>query len=314
MPASSPLNEAKGGPELSAHGNRVRLTNPGAVYRAVGGGVDVFALHLSDEAEAARLPLFRVEEGGFLFGLGQVNDVCLLAVPVAGARAEAMAANTDIPLTASVDAWISKLLQMLAATPPQQVQNNAVLGLWTLEPEHAIRPAQTLAWVWTVEGEASICGAMPVPGAGATPLPVSPSCFITATSTAPATLQAVSTESLLTSGATGDPLTRTFTAFGEAFLPRIAEKISNARTADKTLLSARQAASHTLWQRARLRLTHAIEEDAAPIAPASRWDDDPVFQAVAVLAGEVGARENAPSGENAIPAEIRDRLEAIGRA
>jgi NHLM bacteriocin system ABC transporter ATP-binding protein len=183
--------------------------------------------------------------------------------------------------------------------------------MWTLGPERAIRPAQALAWVWAVEGEAFICGAMLVPGAGATPLPVSLSCFITAT--APATLQAVSTETLLASGAEGDALARTFTAFGEAFLPRIAAEISHAREADTLQLSARQSASRTLWQRARDRLSRAIE-DAAPIAPASRWDDDPVFQAVAVLAGETGARENAPAGENAIPAGIRDRLEAIGRA
>ncbi len=310
MLVSSPLSSAVPQVHAAAESGQ-RLDGPGKAFRASGGAVDVFALALKEGVQTGRLPLFRVEDGGFLFGLGQTDAVCLLAVPAAGARLEAADTGATADVAAAIDAWTGRLMQALDVAPPKQVASLAATGMWALAAGHSARPASGAVWIWAVNGEAAILGAIPVPGAGATPLPVTSRTFVTAD--APAVLQAVTTAVLLTSGAHEDALKRLFANLGAHLLDLFAARMTAAREAERTQLAARQAASGTIWRRAQSRLASVLDSDA-PIAQASRWDSDAVFQSVSILAGEAGARAVAPAGEGVIPPSIKDRLDAIGRA
>jgi ATP-binding cassette subfamily C protein len=313
MPGSSTYsNVAPGGAAVEqSHEHGLRLTEPGTLFKVVGGAADVFAARFSGETQTARLPLYRVEAGEMLIGLGEAGDLYLLAVPAAGARIEPVALDEAGHLASAIDLWIDRLMQALDVIPPAHVTSVAALGMWTLAAESAARPASGVVWMWTVSGEASLLGTLPVPQAGSTPLPLTSRAFVTIATQA--TLQATGTEALLAASVTPDSLVRLFAPLGDQILPLLAARMTATQDAERNQLAARRSVNARLWLRTQARLGRALDEDA-PIAQASAWDHDNVFRAAELLAKHAGAHIVAPKSEGALSSAPGDRLEAIGRA
>jgi NHLM bacteriocin system ABC transporter ATP-binding protein len=309
--SSTPNSNAPGRTPPEGHEHGLRLVEPGSLFRARGGGVDIFAAAFAGEVQTARLPLFRVEDGEALIGLGQAGGLCLLAVPAAGARIEVETFDGPTALSPAVDLWIERLVQALDISPPAQVKSIAAPGMWTLEAGSAGRPASQVVWVWTVSGEAAFLGAIPVPQAGDPPLALTSRSFVTAA--AQTTLQATTTEPLLAAGIAQDGLGRLFAPLGERLLPLFAARIEAIRQQERTRFETRQSLTAALWERTQARLDRVLTEDE-PIAAATDWDRDDVFDATRLIAAAAGVRAVAPRGEGALPKSAVDRLEAIGRA
>ncbi len=263
MPGSSPPNKAAETPRPEGNagpGNALRLDKPGRVFRMTGGGADVFALGLDGAAKAMRLPMFRVEDGGCLVGLGVAAGICLIAVPVAGARIETVEAAGAMDagaLAVGIDGWVTQVVDAVTIAQPPQVTAIAETGLWSLTPGRAVRPASGVVWLNAVSGEAGVFGSIPVPAAIATPLPVTPNGFVTAAD--PASLNARSTEAQLASGNGSVDLAALFGALGETLLPLISRQ----------LLAAEQEL-HAPPCRTSGRRPHALAPRATPSRPGAR--------------------------------------------
>ncbi len=316
MPVSSPPNNTPSGLSKKAgagHGKALRLTDAGRLFRATGGGVDVFALGLDGPLEAHRLPLFRVEEGEFLAGLGFAAHICLIGVPAAGAKLEPIETPGGMEtgaLAAGIDGWVARVMRAAAIPPPVQVYALAEGGLWSLIPDRAIRPETSVMWLNAITGEAAILGSIPIPSAMNTPVPVAPDGFVIAATQAKLNARPSSVQ--FASACEHSDLAEVFGALGERLLPLISARLAAATQDQKQRLAESQTVGRTLWQRAIDRLDRVLDSGAA-IMPPSQWDNDDVFCTLKALAAFAGVRAVAPNTGGARAGVLRERLEAIGR-
>ncbi len=147
------------------------LVDPGAVWLVTRGHVDVVAITITRDGDAAdiqRTHLLRIGTGEFLFGMHahpEGHNVLIMGYGSADARVSRLpvsrlaGASVDVKvarqIAGAVDRWISSICELCAAdTAPGGTQNLRPGGRCSLEAGQSAQPQHGVLWVRPVAGTA----------------------------------------------------------------------------------------------------------------------------------------------------------------
>ncbi|TFV49240.1 NHLP bacteriocin export ABC transporter permease/ATPase subunit [Bradyrhizobium niftali] len=157
------------------------------VLDVVRGYVDLFAVREStDGGPSRRHHMFRVEQGGVVFGLPSISDGngnSMTVIAVGGLETKVMIGDRghygDRDL---IDAWTG-LVSGIVATPAQGaiVQQAAIGSRYTLASGGVLRlPGRQVGWIGIERGTVTVMAMPEVCGSGECPLPVPPGTWLVA--------------------------------------------------------------------------------------------------------------------------------------
>lgn len=321
-----------GGITREAEGDRPLVLVPGKVWTVRAGRIDVFATRIdAGEPVGGRTHLFRVEQGGALFGVGAdaASGMSLLAVGATGTvldehEMEAVRALGDEPaarprLAALVSGWVEALYDGIA--PRAGMRRFALVEAGAaaeLAEGASLRPAGRVGWIEQTEGSSHLLGRADAPLAAGDLVPLSHRGW--ADAAGPGAVRAWALEALLAGEGPGaEAAWAGLHRLHRLALEGVAARVRDAEAAHRERMRARARESRSAMAAALSRLASPLEDVRAGSGAAMRLRgsdgeeaENTLFAAFRMVC-EAQAIDPEPGA--AVPtAGVRDPLAALGRA
>jgi len=292
--------------------NPFLLTHPGLIWLVLKGCVDIYAVPLRDGVPVGTgRHLFRVEEGGLVFGMASITaapdpdlppgaEVGLRAVAVMGtelyraSRSDIEQENFDLIVVDWIDRWVAELAGALA--PARERRSGGFLEAEPGIPHAAgtvLAPQRgDVLWVTADAGEARLLDMERIPAdAEGAALPVAGTMWVTCDTDC--TFSAAYTPTALFRGT----LWKSLDAFHAVSMALVADLRSSQAVAEQARMARKSEASRASFATALERiggvLTPLGAEDAGPP------EGDPLRRVVELVARAAGITIAAPASDHA---------------